>query len=173
MQMLQDLKARQEYLRAKPEKQAFPGELEAFDTVLGWVTSFVEKLESQNAGTITHSLVQLGLDNPHFPDHFGDMDCGEPINTWFRGYQWQYNTAIWEAIVSRDGLIQKLRRVLLADLRATSDLGPDWGKIVLHAYAQAFLDCFLQPKAPAWCITKHWQTPELLERLKVKPKISA
>lgn len=174
MQTLRALRERHEGLKLSAFNEAFGGELRAFEQVFEWLTEFINKLVTQNPARIANSLVQLGLENPHHVDHFGDLDFGESsaLGRWFKKYQWQYNTAIWEAIVNQKGLLIKLRRVLNDDLRKTGS-SAGMGKIALHAYERALLDYFLQPQVPAWCIAPTWQTPEVLEQLGVKPKLSA
>src|SRR3989344_47422 len=149
--------------------EKFPGELRASQEVLEWLNDFIWTVKLYGPVRIVHHLVQMGLENPHHADHLlGAHDNGEPITSWFKHYQWQYNTAIWEVLMSQKGLLGQVRRVLLADLKVTSDRGdPNSGKIALHAYEQALLDYFLKPKGPAWCIAPTWQTPELLDKLNI------
>ena len=170
MQTFQQLQTRQKYLQAHPDDEKFPGELEAFNNTLGWVMSFANKLTSGGPTDVVHSLVQLGIEDPHHTDYFSDLDCGEPLNSWFKMYQSQYNTAIWEIIMNQQGLFQKLRRVLLTDLKVTtSNSGQECGKIVNKDYAQALLDYFLQSKDAAWCLLT--KTPDVLEKLKPALKL--
>lgn len=113
--------------------------------VLGWILEFNRILDTKGPTGIVHGLVQMGI---HEEGKCGctESELEDAVFAWCHANHKFYNTKIWGMIVSRCGLMRKLRRVIETDLRSPDQtLGTDeaFGKIVLKSYGRELLQFFL------------------------------
>lgn len=122
-----------------------------------WLKRFKVSLETKGPTSSVHHLVQLGVEDPGncncLPCDIGDDD----VLGWLHENHREFNKAVWEMIISQQGMIGKLRLVLQRDLRGPDEFigkgkgsGP-FGRIVLKEYGRELLDHFVRAKPnPAW-----------------------
>ena len=115
-------------------------------TAAQWIADFETTVNTKGPTEIAHLLVMLGADNPKNPA-VGEGYAGGVLD-WIAKNPQTFNTAIHRVLLSRPGLVSKLRRVIRTDL--TRAEGSNY-KIASIPYAQALLDNFLTARPnPAW-----------------------
>lgn len=117
-----------------------------------WIRDFETNTDTAGPTNIVHGLICLGVDNPECPElrkkWFGNSSC---VFDWIIQNQSTYNAAIHRVLLSWQGLVSKLRRVMRTDLTRHDETFPEYGRIALHSYTRSLLDHFLKFKPnPAW-----------------------
>lgn len=132
----------------------------AVETMLEWIGMLQERVNTGSPQRVFDFLCQAGVDLP------GSNKLGSifPGNTWWEypyGHnldelQWLYNQAIWETLNNAPGMMDRVRSLLLADIRQPSHIFPGdgadeaFGDKLLKSYARELRGFVTTDPNPIW-----------------------
>lgn len=89
--------------------------------VIDWITKFNDRLEKDRPIVIYNSFVQMAVQVA------GSCDCdlqyckSDTAAGWLHANHTFYNRLFWQLIAGKPGMLEKLQRVLIRDLKTTEE----------------------------------------------------
>jgi len=126
-------------------------ELAGLKVVLPWLDGFMEQVDKEDAESVFHSFVQLGVCPKLGCDCEYDVQEGSgggPVSIWLHKNHTAYNRAVWQVISSKPGLIEGLRQEIRKDLDNPAQTIEQlvYGQTTSQQYARQLLACFIKEK---------------------------
>ena len=115
---------------------------------LVWLAEFKQIVANNDAATVLHHLVQLGVKHPDRCRCVQEAMSDIPVVAWLHSNHAEYNRAVWEIVTQQPGMIDRLRSAIRADISGPSKRidGQIYGEITARSYARALLASFIKHK---------------------------